>query len=96
MLFRTFTTQTKKPGAEVVGSLPEDEEEEERSGRVLDEETQEFSVRKIEKLRENIFRDSNDYMKPSPDYYNKPSSRSQSSEKKIKKVVELLRRLLFE
>ena len=34
---RTFTTQTKKPGAEVVGRLPpeEEEEEEDRGGREL-------------------------------------------------------------
>ena len=36
--YRTFTTQTKKPGAVVVGRLPpgeEEEEEEERRGRVI-------------------------------------------------------------
>ena len=40
---RTFTTQTKKPGAEVVGRLPppEEEEEEDRAGRDLQGEDRE-------------------------------------------------------
>ena len=39
---RTFTTQTKKPGAEVVGRLPPPEEEEEdRAGRDLQGEDRE-------------------------------------------------------
>ena len=39
---RTFTTQTKKPGAEVVGRLPPPEEEEEdRGGRELQDEDRE-------------------------------------------------------
>ena len=44
MLCRTFTTQTKKPGAEVVGRLPPEEEEEEeeaRGGREVQEEDRE-------------------------------------------------------
>ena len=36
---RTFTTTSKKPGAEVVGSLPDDDDddEEDRGGRVIEE-----------------------------------------------------------
>ena len=85
--FRTFTTQTKKPGAEVVGALPDDEEEEEedRDGRFL-EEDEELSMRKIERLRKNIFREKN----------KEDSKESLMDKRKTKKVVVLLRKLLLE
>ena len=82
---KTFTTQTRKPGAEVVGALPDDEEkeEEDRGGRYL-EEDEELSLRKIERLRKNIFEDRTE------------STEDHLDKRKKKKVVELLRKLLLE
>ena len=55
---RTFTTQTKKPGAEVVGRLPpEEEEEEDRGGRELQgEESERLSLARRRKTFVKLLR----------------------------------------
>ena len=92
---RTFTTTSKKPGAEVVGSLPPDEEDEEdRGGRVIEEDLEyvEYTDSEeedgdlysgLEKLRRQISR-------------GKLSKSAKPGRSKARKVVELLRKLLTE
>ena len=54
---RTFTTQTKKPGAEVVGRLPPEEEEEDRGGRELQgEESERLSLARRRKTFVKLLR----------------------------------------
>ena len=103
-VLRTFTTKTKKPGAEIVGAIPRGEEEEDREGREqnLEEFTEEdqnlqgfedddgdddeILLRRLEKLREDIYTSLG----------RKKKTKTKPDRKKTKKIADLLRKLLLD
>ena len=99
-VLRTFTTKTKKPGAEIVGAIPRGEEEEDREGREQNleefteedqnlqgfEDDDEILLRRLEKLREDIYTSLG----------RKKKTKTKPDRKKTKKIADLLRKLLLD